>query len=459
MALLVVAVMAVVSLLLGWYVRGLVEAELGEKLVVAAAAAAVQVEGDLVLGLRPGDEHTRAYRRVQELLQALRSAMGLERLYVVDAQLRILAAADQSLDIGHKVLRLESDRAEIGRALAGTAVSSVLFEGIDGRLYKSAYAPIRAGSARGVVVAEGSARSLQAIVRLRGYLLRVGLVGTLLAIILGVVLATQITRPLQRLREAALTIGRGHYHVPVPVRGRDEIGFLAQTMEEMRQKVVERDTGLKSMLAGVAHELRNPLGGMELFAGLLAEELRGTAQEARAARVVKEVQHLKAIVNDFLDYARPPSPQPRPCSLAEVLNEVKSLLAEELTTHGVSFTWRTGEPFILVDPQHAQQVFLNLARNSIQAMAGAGAIRVTARATGSQVEILFPDTGAGIAPEVQQRLFEPFFTTRKAGTGLGLAIARSLCEANGGSIILQQSDRSGTVFRLTFPKPSEGGDK
>lgn len=111
---------------------------------------------------------------------------------------------------------------------------------------------------------------------------------------------------------------------------------------------------------------------------------------------------------------------------------------------------------MFADPHHAQQVFLNLARNAVQAMSGPGVIRVTARAVGGTVEVLFADTGCGIPPEAQQRLFELFSTTRKDGTGLALAIARSLCEANGGSIALHSSSSAGTVFVITLPKADEG---
>ncbi len=457
MTLQMVAVLAIVGLLLEYQVRRLLEAELGDKLVMAAAATASQLDAELVLGLTPGDEGTRAYRHLREELDRLRRVMSLERLYVVDAQLRILASADSGVVIGQRWRRLDMDQTEINRALAGTPTSSVLFQGADGRLYKSAYAPLHiAGHAPGAVVVEGSAHSLRAIVRMRAYLLRLGVVGALVALVLGLALAGQITRPLQRLRDAAEAIGRGDYHVPVPVAGSDEIGFLAQTMEEMRRNVVERDTRLKTMLAGIAHELRNPLGAIELFAGLLAEELRGSEQEARAAKIVKEVDHLKAIVNQFLDYARPPSPQPRRCPLEEILSEVRSLLAEELESQQTDFAWDTGGLAVFVDPHHAQQVFLNLMRNAVQAMSGPGAIRVTARAVDSAVQVLFADTGCGIPPEAQQRLFEPFFTTRKDGTGLGLAIARSLCEANGGSIALHRSSSAGTVFVITLPKADEG---
>ncbi|MGQ9852497.1 MAG: HAMP domain-containing protein [Candidatus Oleimicrobiaceae bacterium] len=268
MALQMVAVLAIVGLLLEYQVRRLLEAELGDKLVMAAAATASQLDEELVLSLAPGDERTRAYRHVREELDGLRQAMGLERLYVVDAQLRLLASADSGVTIGQRRRRLDMDQTEISRALAGTPTSSVLFQGADGRLYKSAYAPVRiSGRPRGTVVVEGSAHSLRAIVRMHAYLLRLGVVGALVALMLGLTLAGQITRPLARLREAAEAIGRGDYQVAVPVGGRDEIGFLAQTMAEVRRNVVERDIRLKTMLAGIAHELRNPLRGHRALCG------------------------------------------------------------------------------------------------------------------------------------------------------------------------------------------------
>jgi signal transduction histidine kinase len=280
-------------------------------------------------------------------------------------------------------------------------------------------------------------------------------IGVILAVLFAMLFSDRLTRPLNRLSRSAETIGRGNYDVPITVKGRDEIAFLAKTMEEMRQGVVQRDTRLKAMLAGVAHEIRNPLGGIELFAGLLMDDLRGKAQKEQAKKILKEVQTLKAIVNDFLDYARPASPKRQGSRLDEVLGEVHMLLSEELLQSKSHLTWSTNKLAVTIDPQHAQQIFLNLVKNSLQAMPHGGDINVKARSSDGQVEIMVSDSGTGIQEQAREQLFEPFFTTRKTGTGLGLAIVKSLCQANGGDIRLAKSDSGGTTFKLVFEKAKE----
>src|SRR5205823_2501516 len=120
--------------------------------------------------------------------------------------------------------------------------------------------------------------------------------------------ARRITRPVRLLVAAARAIGEGDLARPIEVTSRDEVGFLAATLETMRGQLRARDERLQMMLAGIAHEVRNPLGGMELFAGLLREALDGQPERLQeVARIEREIRYLKAVVSEFLEYARRPA--------------------------------------------------------------------------------------------------------------------------------------------------------
>jgi len=452
----IIIVLAVIGLYLNWHLRNVLETELGNKLELAAASIASQFDAELLLSLNPGDENTRTYRSFQSRLRNNRDATGVQRVYIAGRQLQNFVDTEPNIPIGKKHLRMEIDQSELENVWQGNPASSLLFEGSDNRLYKSGYAPLFLNEDIVAVIAvEGSAHSLNAVAQLSNYLLRLGAAGVILAIFLALVFSSRLIRPLNRLRESAVTIGSGNYNVPVQVKGHDEIAFLAKTMEEMRQGVVKRDTQLKAMLAGVAHEIRNPLGGIELFAGLLSDELRTTDQQERAKKILLEVQNLKSIVNDFLNYARPASPKRELCILENVLTEIQTLIKQDLVQQKTELICSTNGFAILIDPKHAQQIFINLAKNSLQAIKEGGKIEVMASSQKSHIEILFQDTGTGIALNDQEHLFEPFFTTRESGTGLGLAIVKTLCEANNGSIELYKSSKNGTGFKLLFEKAGE----
>src|SRR5262249_19629859 len=149
--------------------------------------------------------------------------------------------------------------------------------------------------------------------------------------------ASRLSRPLRSLVEAAQAIGRGDLARPITARGRDEVGFLAQTMEEMRSSIQARDRQMQMMLSGIAHEVRNPLGGIELYAGLLREDLVGDPKKlARVQRIERELAHLKNVVNDFLDYARKLPLDCAPIALGPYLEDVLGLVAADAAARGVS---------------------------------------------------------------------------------------------------------------------------
>lgn len=437
------------------------EAELGTRLEAIASSAAMQIRGRYLVDLSPGDEEDRAYLNTLRKLDAVREATGVARVYVFDRDFLSRADTDDRTELGTRYFQAELDRHELARVFdEGAAASSVLFRGADGALYKAGYAPVLASEKEPEIVlalaVDAPAAFFERLADLRRSLLVYGVVLTVIVLSISVVVATLITRPVRHLVDAAERIGRGDLEAQVTRSSRDEIGFLAETMEAMRSDLRARDARLQLMLSGIAHEVRNPLGGIELFAGILRDELEpGDERMAHVARIEKELGYLKAVVNDFLDYARRPAPQLTDVDLAELAAEIVELSRAEAEAADVALSFDAqapGEEATLVvraDAGQLRRALLNLVRNAIQASTRVpgGRVRVTVGRTRERGFVEVENHGHPLPDDVRERMFEPFFTTREKGTGLGLAFVNEIVHDHGGDIEVVTAE-SETRFRV-----------
>jgi len=259
-----------------------------------------------------------------------------------------------------------------------------------------------------------------------------------------------------------LRIGGGDLSTPVPPDRSEEIGTLARELEMMRQALEGRDRQLKMMLAGVAHEVRNPIGGIELFAGLLAEEL-GTGRapelaEARAhvVRIQSETAYLKRIVEDFLAFAREQRLQSHPFDAASWIRGAVELLRAEAEAKEVTLEASPMDLPLEGDGGLLTAALVNLLKNAVQASPRGGTIRVRSARVDGDCVVEVEDTGPGIPADNRERIFEPFFTTREKGTGLGLPLAQKIVRAHGGGLSVESAPGR-TVFRIRLPLAAAPG--
>lgn len=443
--------------------RGDLEAELGTRLAAVAASAATQLNGNNLVELEPGDEqhllHVGARRRLAEVA----AATGAARLYVFDRDFRSRADTAPDVPIGSTYYHAELDRHELARVFRrGEAVSSVLFEGKDGRPYKAGYAPIYASDKdRRVVLAIGvdaPATFFDRLADLRRNLVFYGVGSALAMVLVAVVVAVLITRPVRQLAEAAGRIGRGDLTRPVRPLSRDEIGFLAETMDEMRRELADRDQHMQQMLSGIAHEVRNPLAGIELFSGILRDEIPPPDERrAHVERIEREVAYLSAVVAEFLDYARRPPPELGEVEIAPLAAAVCELEEAQAARAGVSLSWDVTDGLTCRgDAVQLRRALHNLVKNAVQAASGAapGRVAVSAAAEDGRVRVSVDNSGPPIPAEVRERMFEPFYTTREKGTGLGLAFVREIARDHGGTIEVDSGPR-GTRFTLRLRRARE----
>lgn len=440
---------------LGYYVDALarqsLEEEIGRKVTAVAAAAAATMPGDRIGFLSPGDEGTRTYRNLHERLEELREATGVRRLVLFTPDEKALVDVGGAAAVGAPLPELARDRLELAGVFSGQAQpSQVLFEH-EGALYKAGYAPVRDGDRIvAAVLAEGSAASFAALRGFRNSLLALGLVAALGVIAVAFLFSRTLVAPIRRLAESARRIGGGDLSTPVGPASTEELGSLARTLDEMREELLARDRQLQMMLAGIAHEVRNPLGGMELYSGLLLEELEGE-QAAQVQRIRREIAHLSRLVNEFLDYARERPLEIEDVSARALLEEAAALTAPEAGARGVTVRVRAAETAVRCDPAQVKRALLNLARNAIQASPAGGEVELRVHEAGGAAVLEVVDHGPGIPAGSEARVFEPFFTTREKGTGLGLAFVQQIALAHGGAVRHEPTPGGGATFALELP--------
>jgi two-component system, NtrC family, sensor histidine kinase HydH len=238
--------------------------------------------------------------------------------------------------------------------------------------------------------------------------------------------------------------------------------ILERRQEEQRRLEAqlhqsERLAALGEMTAGVAHEVRNPLGIISSTAELLRERLARYEPQNRLAQIiVEESNRLNEKVTEFLDFARPRIPNLRPCDLEATLNRSLELLQPEIERLGIKVSREyqlNGRP-LMVDQDLLHQAFLNIFLNAIQAMPQGGHLTVSTSpgSNGHGGEIRIQDDGEGIGPEALKKIFNPFFTTKEKGSGLGLPIVKSIIEAHQGSLKISSTAGAGTTLTITLPE-------
>lgn len=265
----------------------------------------------------------------------------------------------------------------------------------------------------------------------------------------------------------------------------DELALLGQLTEQlaislensqMFERLKERDrlAALGEMAAGLAHEIRNPLGAIKSAAQYLdPASMKGDEGEFLQV-ILEEVNRLNHVVSTFLDYARPYRGTFAPFDLNDALNKtVKLLLAKEIPPAvRVRLVLTKDLPRVMGDAEQIRQIILNLVINAVQAMEGQGRLIVTTRVSRASVdstladgtsrdgmvEMRIKDSGPGLAPDVMRSIFIPFFTTKEKGTGLGLAICQRIAQAHGGMVEVRNRRGRGAEFTVKLPVALQRGD-
>ena len=241
---------------------------------------------------------------------------------------------------------------------------------------------------------------------------------------------------------------------------------------EERERLRDRLASLGEMAAGIAHELKNPLAGIEVMAGLLRRQVPDSPDaQSLLADIIGEAKLANAIVVEMLEFVRPIRLQLEQTDIRDVLHQAITLAETKANRGEVIVSLDAPESLPLVDGDHHQlcQVFTNLLANAFEALVGKGRIGIAATVETVEQDPAFAvdgqlstptlfvdvvDDGPGVPPELSDRIFDPFFTTKPQGSGLGLPIVRKIVDAHDGRIDLASMPGGGTRFRVTLPVSS-----
>ncbi len=318
----------------------------------------------------------------------------------------------------------------------------------------------------------------------RRMLVLVGLFGIILSTLVVWLLIRRATQPLIQLRDSAEAVGRGDFSHRIKIQSEDELGELAEVFNHMTENLQTSTTQLEQtvetlrttqarlmqseklsaigeFVAGVAHELNNPLTALIGFSELLQMRVSDEATKTSLKRISSSAERCHKIVQSLLSFARQHPPERKLTEVNALIDAVLEILIYELRTSNIKVEkdYAQNLPKLMVDPHQIQQVFLNIvhnARQAIEAYQPHGNIRITTRALNGKVQVRFQDDGPGISPENLKKIFDPFFTTKAVGkgTGLGLSLSYGIIHEHGGTIAAESKPGAGTAFIIEFPVAS-----
>lgn len=294
-------------------------------------------------------------------------------------------------------------------------------------------------------------------------------VGAIVAIGMAIFFTRALTRPFSVLLYATRKLKSGDLSFRVQSLT-DEFGEMASAFNEMadalheqmhRMQRAEQMTMVGEMAAGLVHEIKNPLAGIKGAMQIFHEEAC-ISEEDRAilSQAIAEVQRIESLMKSMLDFAKPPKPQLLPVNINDLLDAtINASIPYSASAPDSAKTIRIAKrfdphlPITMVDPLEMQQVFLNLMMNAVQAMPSGGTVTVVTfgNEADEEIRIEIADTGMGINIEMREKIFQPFFTTKKKGTGLGLAISKQFIEMHGGTITAEKNPAGGATFRIILP--------
>jgi len=328
----------------------------------------------------------------------------------------------------------------------------------------------RDGAVLGVLLVASSGRELAALVnRIWWSGLAFGGVGLVLGFALSYLVAARVTRPVERLADAVREVSAGRWDVRVnDIGASGEIGALANAFDGMtgqltdqRERLVqaERVAAWRELARRLAHELKNPLFPLRITAdnlrrsrSLPPQEFQEVFDEGLAA-FSSGLANLNAVVAQFSDFAKMPTPQFAEVSPNDIVRETLRLFRAQLEAPGlrVMVDLDPAAGTIRADPDQLTRALQNLLLNAIDAMPAGGELTVRTRRIDTSIRLDVADTGAGLTDEECKRLFTPYYTTKQHGTGLGLAIVQSVVADHGGRISVESKSGGGTTFHMELP--------
>jgi signal transduction histidine kinase len=309
----------------------------------------------------------------------------------------------------------------------------------------------------------------------RNFIISSVVITAFLAGAISFILLRSVKKPLDNMIETMAKVENGDFAVRIEYKGRDEIGRLIVSFNSMVDRLdgakkelellhfqqlerADRLASIGEMAAGIAHEIKNPLAGISAAVSIIKDDMdRDDPRESILGEVLQQVQRLDKSVNDLLFFGKPSLPDFNCVDINTVLATTLKFASQHRGGGNIEqkLDLEPELPPVYADEKQMQQVFLNIILNAFQAMTNGGVLSIcTSRVLKNNSEFVridFSDTGLGIPPQILEKIFTPFYTTKAQGTGLGLPICSKLIHLHKGDIRVSSDHDNGTVFTVELP--------
>ncbi|MFB3896903.1 MAG: PAS domain-containing sensor histidine kinase [bacterium] len=325
-----------------------------------------------------------------------------------------------------------------------------------------------------LLVAVSQEKLQQTVAELRRIFIEFGVIGMIFSLLVAFFISRRITAPIEKLVDSAVAISRGDFDQQVPVTSKDELGMLVSSFNYMAKELKENQVKLiaamrlaewQEVARRIAHEIKNPLTPIQLSIQNLQKSHSQTKDDfdevfqESAQTILEEVENLRKIVNSFTEFAKMPKPMREWIELPEVLDSTITLYASGQENIKFETTITSQIPRINADPEQLRRAFSNLIKNAIDAMPNGGKLTISiATATLKEepaIQVSFADTGEGMTKETIDKLYLPYFSTKKKGTGLGLSMVDRIISDHGGTIDVKSEINKGSIFTIVIPVNNE----
>ncbi len=366
-------------------------------------------------------------------------------IFILDNLLNVVIHSDSTKKNNTAEPRLLLNQDEIFSLNINNSISSLPFKGDDDKWYLWGFYRL---SGKHWLAVKESASNFEKVEQLSSVIWYFGLAGILFSIILGILVSNSITKPIRKLISFSNEIGLGNLSAKVPSQMKGELNILSNALDTMRNNIANNQKEKEMILAQIAHEIRNPLGGIELLTNLISESNSDKAKnDEYTKRILSEISELKKLISSYLNYSRPTIPVLENVKLNELIDESVSIFNHDLKENNITITTKYGLDNITFDRTHLKSVLINLVKNSIESLEENGEIVIETFKKNKMGYITVWDSGQGIKADEIELVFDPFYTTKLNGTGLGLSSCKKYCLDNVAELRVEYLD-NGCKFTI-----------
>lgn len=442
------------------------ETKMGEQLLAVTRLVSQQLDSKVSSDLQPGfaARPDAFFRRLSGQLRGFLQVGILDNLVLLNQEGTVLLDATGEEVAGFKQPWLKSQTRLLDKAAVNPVVLPIR-KGDFGLLHQSVLFPL---NSKVILEADVDPHYLEILRQFTHVSILLGIIGLCVSGLAGALVAQKVIRPMNLILQMTDDVMRGKFPAPAGPLHSDELGRWVQVLQAMFQKIHHRETELnllrqaaerqaedmKMVAAGIAHEVRNPLGVIQGQADRIEKRAQDLDPDLRAAaqKIQTQVGVLNSVVSKFLDYSRAFHLERRPFLLPELLVQVTQDLSERAQRQKVEILRDFGPCQALsADRNLLYNSFYNLALNAMEVMPEGGRLVFRLRQILNKAMVEVEDNGPGIDPGNLPQLFKPFFSTKTKGTGLGLAFTEKVFRAHGGQIEALNRPEGGAVFRIILP--------